>query len=215
MSVSKIDEVFPIDDISEKIPSAQFTALGMKNLPEIIRLKGMTMFELGLTAWHAAMISGQFQVAPNSLGDLVDRREPNLLKYVSRALNRKMVFDISYQFATVPSVPTAEPKIQLLIAHLFPNRLHIADVQLLNPESVRAHSKADDDQSHNSLRLFGGLLAKAERVAKDIGAEKITLTSANSPLVSTFKRYGFAVEDSGMARQAMSVGFGIPMELVV
>ncbi|MBN9135670.1 hypothetical protein [Phyllobacterium sp. SL163] len=213
--MSKLDGVFPIAEILEKIPSAEFTTLGMRNLAQIIRLKGMAMFELGLTAWHAAMISGHFNIAPNSLGDLVDRGEPNLLKYVSRALNRKMVFDISYQYATVPTAPTAEPKIQLLIAHLFPNRLHIADVQLLNPESVRAQFEGHEDQSHNSLRLFGRMLANAEMIAKDIGAEKITLTSANNPLISTFKKHGFAVEDSGMARQAMSVGFGIPMELVI
>lgn len=213
--MSKLDNVFPIADILKKIPTAQFTALGMKNLSEIIRLKGMTMFELGLTAWHAAMISGQFKVAPNSLGHLVDRREPNLLKYVGRTLNRKMVFDISYQYATVPNAATVEPKIQLLITHLFPNRLHIADVQLLNPETPRANSNADDDQSHESLRLFGGLLANAERVAKELRADKITLTAANRPLLTTFQKYGFTVEDSGMARHAMSVGLGIPMELMV
>lgn len=100
-------------------------------------------------------------------------------------------------------------------SHIFPNRLHIADVQLLNPESARANFQADGDQSHNSLRLFSSLLANAEKIGKDIGAEKITLTSANNPLISTFKKHGFAVEDSGMARQAMSIGFGIPMELVI
>ncbi|MBY5818475.1 hypothetical protein HFN60_22950 [Rhizobium leguminosarum] len=213
--MSILDEIFPAAEISEKLPDAQVSVLGVKDLPEIIRLKGMTMFEMGLTTWHAAMISGQFEVSPNSLGDLVDRGEPNLLKYVSRALNRKVVFDISYRYATVPGAATMEPKMQVLVAHLFPNRLHIADVQLLDPRKPKKNSQLNDDQSHESLRLFGVLIANAERVAKEVQAEQITLTAANRRLVTTFQKYGFKVEDSGMARQAMAFDAGIPMERTI
>ncbi|NKL75724.1 hypothetical protein [Rhizobium leguminosarum] len=213
--MSILDEIFPAAEISEKLPDAQVSVLGVKDLPEIIRLKGMTMFEMGLTTWHAAMISGQFEVSPNSLGDLVDRGEPNLLKYVSRALNRKVVFDISYRYATVPGAATMEPKMQVLVAHLFPNRLHIADVQLLDPRKPKKNSQLNDDQSHESLRLFGVLIANAERVAKEVQAEQITLTAANRRLVTAFQKYGFKVEDSGMARQAMAFDAGIPMERTI
>ncbi|RVN01754.1 hypothetical protein CN120_20290 [Sinorhizobium meliloti] len=95
-----LDQILPAAEILEKLPDAQFSALCSRNLPEIVRLKAMTMFELGITTWHAAMISGKFNVHPNMLGQLVDRREPNLLKHVSRALNRKVLFDISYRYAT-------------------------------------------------------------------------------------------------------------------
>ncbi len=210
-----LDEILPAAEISKTLTDAQFSVLGIKDFPEIVRLKGMAMFEMGLTAWHAAMMSGQFSVPSNSLGALVDRRDPNLLKYVSRTLNRKVVFDISYQYAIVPGAIAMEPKIQTLVAHLFPNRLHIADVQLLNPRKPKAGSQLDEDQSHESLRLFGTLIGNAERVAKQVQAKQITLTAANIQLVTTFQRYGFEIEDSRMARQAMAFGVGIPMERAV
>lgn len=69
-------KIFPESAVVEAIPDATMTTLGVKEITRIVGLKGLAMFELGLTTWHVAMMSGQFRVAPNSLGELVDRREP-------------------------------------------------------------------------------------------------------------------------------------------
>ncbi|AIC29516.1 phage family protein (plasmid) [Rhizobium etli bv. mimosae str. IE4771] len=211
--MSKLHTIFPEYGVRAAIPEATFTSLGMKNLSSIATLKPQTMFELGVTTWHAAMMSRQFSVAPNALGDLVDRREPHLLKHVSRALNRKVLFDLSYQFASVPGADTIQPKVQVLVAHTYPNRIHIADVQLLDPRKPKAGAAADDDQSHESLRLLGPTIENAVKAAHDTDADQVTLTAANRGLVAVFGRYGFAVERSQFAEQAMAVGFGIPMQM--
>jgi len=211
--MSKLHAIFPEQGIRAAIPEAAFTSFGMKDLSSIVRLKSLALFELGLTTWHAAMMSRQFRVAPNALGDLVDRKEPNLLKYVSRALNRKVLFDISYRFATDPSTEASPPKLQLLVAHTYPNRLHIADIQLLDPRKPKAGAGADDDQSHESLRLLGVTLENAKTVAREIGADQITLTAANRELVPVFARHGFTVERSLAAQQAVAMDAGVPMQL--
>lgn len=211
--MSKLHTIFPEDGVRTAIPEATFTSFGLKNLPSIATLKPQTMFELGLTTWHAAMMSRQFSVAPNILGDLVDRREPHLLKYVSRVLNQKVLFDLSYRLANVPGTGTIQPKTQILVAHVFPNRIHIGDVQLLDPRKPKGGVDADDDQSHESLRLLGPAIENAMKAAHDVGADQITLTAANRGLVSVFGRHGFAVERSPFAEQAMAMGVGIPMQV--
>ncbi|MFW2227764.1 hypothetical protein [Rhizobium sp. CRRU65] len=211
--MSKLHTIFPEDGVRTAILEATFTSFGLKNLPSIATLKPQTMFELGLTTWHAAMMSGKFSVAPNILGDLVDRREPHLLKHVSRALNRKVLFDLSYRLANVPGTETIQPKTQVLVAHVFPNRIHIGDVQLLDPRKPKGGAEADDDQSHESLRLLGPTIENAVKAARDVGADQITLTAANGELVSVFSRHGFAVEESPFAKQAMAMGLGIPMQI--
>lgn len=211
--VIKLSEIFPTEHIVELVPEAEIHSLGRADIKEIVSLKPKTMHEMGLSTWHAAMMSGQFDVDPAMLAEHVDSGDPNLLKRVSHALGQKVVFDLNYSYATIPGQHLEEPAIQSLIGHLYPNRLHIGDVKLLDPRKPRSDSMNEDDQSHQSLRLFGEFMENCRSAAEEIGANKITLTAAYGKLLDPFRAHGFEVEDSEMGRMAVSFGMGIPMEI--
>lgn len=62
-------------------------------------------------------------------------------------------------------------------------------------------------------RLLGPTIESALKAVRDVGADQIALTAANRELVSVFGRYGFTVEESAFAKQAIAMGVGIPMEI--
>lgn len=211
--MSDLSQVFPTDRIVDLVPGAEIVSLGKPDIKEIALLKPKTMHEMGMATWHAAMQSGNFNVDPKMLAKYIDDGDPHILKRVSQALGQKVVFDISYCFATLPDVKLEEPAIQTLVAHLYPSRLHIGDVKLLDPRRPRSDTEHAGDQSHESLRLFSVFLNNCKIVAKNLGAEKISLTAAYVELVETFRAHGFEVEDSELARLGLRFGMGIPMEI--
>lgn len=213
--MTKLSEIFPDEQVIKFVPEVEIRALGRADIKEIVNLKPKSMHEMGLSTWHAAMMSGQFDVDPAMLAKHVDSGDPNILKRISQALGQKVVFDLNYTFATIPDQDLDEPAIQSLVGHLFPNRLHIGDVKLLDPRKPRSDSLHEGDQSHQSLRLFGDLMANCRSVAKEIGANKITLTAAYGELIDPFREHGFEVEDSEMGRLAEEFGMGIPMEIII
>jgi hypothetical protein len=51
--------------------------------------------------------------------------------------------------------------------------------------------------------------------ARERNCTAVTLTAASRPLAEVFARYGFAVEPTSLARGAMELGPGIPMQATV
>lgn len=208
-----IADVFPRKEVLSSVPDCELHQFDTSQIKEIIRLKPRTMHEMGLSTWHAALMSGQFRLDPQALSKHVDSEDPNMLRYVGRALSRKVIFDLSYTYGVIPGQDLPEPAIQATIAHLFPNRLHIGDVKLLNPHKPRPEADVADDQSHESLRLFQPFMENCRNISSEAGIEKITLTAAYAELVEIFQKYGFEVEDSEMGRMAVQFGVGVPMEI--
>lgn len=213
--MSELARIFPTNEILEKVPDLKITQLGRSEIRDIVRLKPQTMHEMGLSTWHAALMTNNFSVDPGALGKFVDEGDPNLLRRVAQKLGTKVIFDINYTYAECPGVELREPAAQILVAHLYPNRLHIGDVKLLNPHEPRISDVTNDDQTHNSLRLFGACMHNCISISRKIGVDKMTLTAANFDLTKTFGAYGFSVEDSEMGKMAVKFGFGIPMELIL
>lgn len=213
MKMTTLSDVLPTAQIVAQVPEVEIQTLGVADIKEIVCLKPKTMHEMGLSTWHAAMMSGQFKVDPAMLGKFVDSGDPNFLKRVQQALGQKVVFDLNYSFATIPEQNLDEPAIQILVGHLYPNRLHIGDMKLLHPLKPRSDTDHESDQSHESLRVLSVLMKNCREAAEGIGADKITLTAAYIGLVEPFQQHGFEIEDSEMGRMAAKFGRGIPMEI--
>lgn len=211
--MSVLDTIFPTEEVLAAVPELRVRQLGIRDIKDIVRFKSKAMFEMGLSTWHAALMSGSFNLDPRMLSKHVDCGDPHLLKHVSRALNRKVIFDLNYTFGEIPSQALREPAVQTTIAHLFPNRIHIADAKLLDPRKPLPGTEDDDDRSHESLHLFSIFVANCRAAAAEIAAEKITFTAAYAELVDPFRKHGFEVEESDFGRMALEFGMGIPMEM--
>ncbi|TKA95421.1 hypothetical protein FAZ78_16940 [Cereibacter changlensis] len=213
--MSELARILPAEAAIAAVPEIQILHLGLSDIKEIVRHKPLAMHEMGLATWHAALSTGRFNLNPMMLSAHVDSSDPNLLRHVSRALNQKVLFDLCYSYGIIPGQDLEEPALQVTTAHLFPNRLHIADVKLLDPRKPVENASQKDDQSHESLHLFGELLINARAAARAIKAEKMTLTASHSELLPVFTAHGFEVENSEMGRMAAKFGLGIPMELLL
>lgn len=211
VTMSELQKIFPRKEILAAVPGVEFQHWGLEDIRAIADMKPEAMHEMGLATWSQAVISGEFDLDPRALAKHVDAEDPHLLRHVSRALDRKVLFDLSYTTGTLPDQSGMEPVLQALIGHLWPRRLHIADVQLLDPR--KPVGDATGDQSHESLRLLGAFMENCKTVAAEVGASKITLTAAYAELLPVFERNGFSVEDSEPGRVARQYGLGIPMDL--
>lgn len=211
---SQLADVFPKEEIITAVPGAQFAELGLGDLPTIASRHRVKLSEIALTAWDYAMSSDEFRhIDPTVLGEAVDQKHSKLLVMMERVLGRKLLVDI-WHVRLASDDLTGPACCEATLAHVYPNRLHLADISLLDPARPRQPAPSPD-QSHESLRLFKTFLKRAEGVARRIGAQRITLTAANSDLYDQFQRYGFQLADTRSAPMAVKYGAGIPMTKLV
>lgn len=210
--MTALAKIVPRAEIEQAVPGASFEEMTAHDLKDFARRKPETLRELALSSWDYAL-SGEFNhVDPRLFADEVDENDPKLLTKMERALGVKLLRDLYHFEATARG--DAAPFAEGTFAVVYPTRLHIADIKMLDPS--RPRSGADwSDQTHHSLRLFPALLNNAVRVAREIGTDRITLTAANRSLHDAFARHGFSLADTRSARPAFEFGAGIAMMLVL
>ncbi|MCI0459623.1 MAG: hypothetical protein L0Z62_21955 [Gemmataceae bacterium] len=101
-------------------------------------------------------------------------------------------------------------------AHIFSDELHLYDIAMADPRHpISKRARKSTLREHRAFGLLPDVMANLFAAARERGCRLITLTAGERPLGDVFSRYGFAVEDSDLARQGMDHGIGIPMEVVV
>lgn len=208
-----LSDVFPRAEILAAVPTAQFWEQGLGEFDAFALLEPNTARTFGFAVWDHAMSGGAHpNVDPRMLAKPIDDEDPLLIRHVADALDRDVLLDFQHVAARRPG--EADPFAALSLAHLYPDQVHIGDVQLLDPAKPRTDSQWAD-QTHQGLRLFPIVLDRLKVAAANLGARKLTLTAANRPLRTTFERYGFRMSDTIAAKGIEAGGYdhSFPMEL--
>lgn len=208
-----MEEIYPTKDIQEKFEAdVIFDYYFLKDINAIAELEPNCLCEIGGNAWMHYIESGA-KVDPRKLSEHFDNGNPFLFREVEKVMKRKVLQDIMLVHAKVKDTEL-ERNIcgQLLLARVYPNNLHISDVEFSNPyEPVPENEKKHHFHEYRSLGLFSTLLLNIITYGKKNRISKITLSAASDHQIKYFESHGFSIEKNNFAKEALEHGMSIPM----
>jgi hypothetical protein len=147
---------------------------------------------------------------PNAVVDHVQQHGGTFLDAASAVIGEPIIKDIEFSRCKIDD-PALDNQFvaYLLVARVFPNDLHIADLNLVNPyKPIPPQHRKYKFRKYKGLGLAGTVLARAEAFAVSAECDYLTLTAAADDLVPLFGKFGFVVEDDGVASLAMEKKVG-------
>jgi hypothetical protein len=147
----------------------------------------------------------------------VDTQDPILYRKIEELLGIQVLFDLYYANVRVQDDSLGEDNecCQICLAHTYPNDIVLADVTFENPYKPIPKAKQRYRYTHyEGLSLMPVLMEQLKEYCLQTGKDRIVLTAAARDLVPLFSKYGFQVDGSPIAKVALKVGVGIPMELL-
>lgn len=129
-----MEEIYPVEELQEKFEAeVSVEYYLMKDIDTIAKLESNSLCEIGGNAWMH-YVESRAKVNPRKLSEHFDNRNPFLFREVEKVMKRKVLQDIMLVHAKVQD-PELENKIcsQFLLARVYPNNLHISDVEFSNP----------------------------------------------------------------------------------
>jgi hypothetical protein len=213
MPPSLLLQALPKNELSTRFEAISFAEYGRDKLPTITSLKGTALCAMGLSVWDNIIADGKDAVEPKALAKYVDNEDPSLIRRIRNQLGKDVLFDVYYGHATLALEGKDYTVAETLIAHVYPNHLHIADIEFSNPYKPIPKDKRQHPHMHfEGLGLLGTYLANVERISRELKCTGITLTAATEDLAKLFSRYGFEIADTpagDIAKQGIEIS--IPM----
>lgn len=194
--------IFPIDEIrSHFSPRLTFRQFGLEDYDEIIRLNPQGVANVGATVWHRLV-----QARGGDLDRMALRNyfredgsiDPKIVPAIGEIIGEPIIKDISYSVCSIDTQPVGE----LLLAHVYPNELHWADVHFRDPRRPIRRPPSATVQTLRRFKGFGllGTVAMSiDQYAKENDFDYITLTAGEPSLVPLFESYGFELEKNEFA----------------
>lgn len=185
---------------------------GKNQIAAIARKKPGGLHEIGGSVWNRIVGKQWHAVDPRCLAKHFNNQDPNLHKAISSLLKIEVIRDIYYVKGWKGIKKHSALVVELLVAWVYRNDLHLADITFVNPDQPIPKSQRYALQTHKGLGLLPTLMGNLEKKAKELKCDQITLTAATSDQMNLFGRYGFVVEDTPLGRFAVTTGNAIPME---
>lgn len=187
-----------------------------KDIQTISRVKGPGLYSLGGNVWNRVVQKKWHSVDPGALASYFETSSPKLPVAIGRTVGAEVIRDIYYVKGWLSAKSDSNLVVELLVAWVYKNDLHLGDVTFIDPKApLRAGSARYAFQTHKGLGLLPALMDNLRRIAKELGCEQLTLTAAASDQAKLFANHGFVVEDSPSGRFCVANGAGIPMECAV
>ena len=185
------------------------------DMGQLVRAYPEGVFGIGANVWNRIVSKGWNHVNPRAMSSYFDGSNPRMPLAIGRLIQEEIIEDIYYVKGWDGTRTDDRLVVQLLVAKVYRNDLHLADVAFTDPDRPLAESaRRSEHQTHVGLGLLPALMENLEAEAIAQSCSEITLTSTTLENVALFERYGFQVEDSNTGRMAMGAGYGIPMEKV-
>ncbi len=211
-----LDTVLPKSQLVERFGNElTLEEFGKSELNSIARIKPDGLHEIGASVWNRIVVRGWHSVEPTCLSDNFDNRDPNLYGAISRLLDIEVIRDIYYVRGWKGTKKRRQLVVELLLAWVYQNDLHLADITFIDPNQPIPRDKRLAFQTHKGLGLLPVLLANLQQKGKQLGCEQLTLIAATRDQMRLFAKHGFVVENSPLARLGMKTGIAIPMERTV
>lgn len=123
---------------------------------------------------------------------------PEIVFAIGEIIGEPVIKDISYSRCTIDGRPVAE----LLLAHVYPNDLHWADVHfrdLRHPIRRPPGATGQTLRKFKGFGLLGTVASSIDQYAQEKDFDYITLTAAEPSLVPLFESHGFELEKNDLA----------------
>ena len=103
-----------------------------------------------------------------------------------------------------------------MIGKVFPNDIHLADIEISNPyEPILESERKHPQQHYKGWGLLKYQIDELTSYCKNSNCGFLTLTAATSDQFNLFKKYGFKIEDNKAAQIGLKIGYGISMEMKI
>ncbi len=213
---------YPLNNLDSVLPKSQLVErfgkelileeYGKDDLTSIAQEKPESLHEIGASVWNRIVNRRWHSVDPRAFGKQFNTRDPRLPLAISRLLGIEVIRDIYYAKGWKGGRKESNLVVQLLVALVYRNDLHLADITFVNPDQPIPEGQGFAFQTHKGLGLLPALLANLQKKGEELRCEQLTLQAATRDQMNLFGRHGFAIEDSQLARLGLQHGVAIPME---
>ncbi len=207
--------VSPLEELQRRFDgNLQVKEYGIKDLAELVRDYPSKLQGCALNVWNRIVFYSGKRVNPRALAGKINVLDPPLFKEIERVIGDPVITDLYGLCAVHPSYP-AHPVAMLFVFRVFPNTLHLADVNFIAPDKPLPKSKQSLLRTHQGLGLLKVVMNRLKSYAVAHKIDYITLTAAFKELVPVFERHGFKVENNPMGVMGLETGECIPMDFRV
>ena len=213
--------VYPAEQVAAHFTKpVRVKQYGGDEYEEIVKLEPEILGGLGLHSWNRIVQVEKREVDPYAVAPHIDRRSGigklSIIPFIGTVIGEPLIKDISLTVATIEDRDLMaalddyefdEPTVaKLMLARVYPNNIHIADIYCQNPyqpipESERRYAWS----AYRGLKMLGPTTVRLEEYARAKGCEFLTLTAAADDLVPLFTTWDFALETNEIGRMARAM----------
>ena len=197
--------ILPFDEIKSRFDKPlRLEQMGMDRYSDVAACDPNGLLSAALTVWQRHVRRNPATDA-GAVRDYIRQHGGDFLSAVQAIVGSPVVRDISFSRVTIEDAALDDHLIAyLLVARVYPNEVHIADMSFANPyKPIPPEHRRYKFQKYKGLHLLGSMLARAEKYATDNECAYLTLNAATDDLVPLFAKFGFTVEDGQATSLAM------------
>ena len=196
-----MNTILPFDDIQRRFDKpVRLEQMGLDQLGTIVARHPHRILNTAVTVWRR-YVEKNPATDPLAVHDYVRMKGASFLDATGAVLGSPVIKDISFSRCTIDDPALADHLVAyLLVARVFPNDVHIADLNLMNPyKPIPPHLRRYRFRKYGGLGLLGSVMARIDAYAVSQKCDSITLTAEADDLVPLFSKYGFMVEGEDVA----------------
>lgn len=186
-------------------------------LDKIVKKEPMTVHGMSMNIWNRIVQYNLKMVNPMALAKEVDDRDPFIFRKISKIIREPILQEVVYCESKIID-PSLEynTTYEIMIGKVFPNDIHLADIEISNPYQPIIESERKHPQQHyKGLGLLKYQIDELISYCKKSNCGFLTLTASTKDQYNLFKKYGFEIEDNKVAKIGLEIGLGISMEMKI
>ncbi len=200
-----MNDILPFGEIEKRFEKPVYLEqMGMERFAEVAVRDPNGLLNAAFTVWQR-YVRKHPETHVGAVRDFIRQHGGDFLDAVQALIGEPIIRDLSFSRCTIDDAALDEHLVAyLLVARVYPNDVHIADMNFVNPYMpIDPDRRKFKFQRYKGLRLLGALLARTEAYAAEHGCQYLTLTAATDDLVPLFGKFGFTVEDGQATSLAM------------
>ncbi|GAA3946794.1 hypothetical protein GO495_27330 [Chitinophaga oryziterrae] len=212
-----LSNILQIQDLRTLFPDVRERSfLQKKDLYIIQQNYNDKLHALGLHQWDRICEWGPAKVEKFAIAEYARTGKPGIIAAIDDLISAPLVIDIIYHHFTVERNGRDMTVAEIMIAHLYPNELHLSDVEFSNPDKPLPPNKQRRYQEFEGLGLLKPTIQGLLQTARDLNCRALTLTAADLGLMKLFTTLGFSISDTFIGRRCKAnsnITEGFPMEI--
>jgi hypothetical protein len=200
-----MDSILPLEEIQSRFDKpVRLEQLGVDRLDEVAKRDPNGLLGAAFTVWQRYVRANPATDA-GAVRDHIRRHGGDFLDAVQAVIGAPIIRDLLFSRCTIDDPALDDTVVAyLLLARVYPNDVHIADMSFANPyKPITPERRRYKFQKYKGLHLSGIVLSRIEKYASDHECNYLTLNAATEDLVPLFSKFGFTVEDGQATSLAM------------